>query len=222
MKFQTTLFLALATILQIVHSNGMPGMSGWEWDFAPSCAQSCLSSAYPTTTSWSNPCVTATALSSCVTSACTLTATSQSSAISSLSSIQSSLCSVYSSCSSASSSCTWGSGGPFSPWDRTNGSRPSGWAGPGPNGFYTFSCTDGRTSGWSTAPVTITSTSTGTAGTSVVTTVVNETATLVAAAVTNSGATATATGNSAARMQDVGVWGMGMVAAAGVGAVVLL
>ncbi len=40
MKFQTTLFLALASILQIVHSNGMPGMSGWEWDFAPSCAVS--------------------------------------------------------------------------------------------------------------------------------------------------------------------------------------
>jgi len=54
------------------------------------------------------------------------------------------------------------------------------------------------------------------------TTVVKETATLVAAAVTSSGAVATATGNSAARKQDVGVWGMGVVAAAGVGAVVLL
>lgn len=233
MKFQTT-FLLLASILQTVHSIGGPGNigTGWswnvDWDSAPSCARSCLSSAYPTTStiSWGSACATPSGLSNCIDSACTITATA--SAISSLSSVQSSLCSAYSSyssCTSASSSCTWPYTSPFSPWDRYNGSRPQGWIGPGSQGWYTYTCTDGRSTGWSTATLTLTSTSTGTAGTSVVTNVIEETATLVGAAVasgTTSSASSTATGSGGNKNGEVQLLGMGVVLAAGVGAVVLL
>ncbi|CZR63026.1 uncharacterized protein PAC_12923 [Phialocephala subalpina] len=233
MELQTTLFLLLASILRTVHSQGGPRGVDWgwnvDWDFAPECARSCLSSAYPTTStiSWGAPCSTPSGLSNCVNSACTITATA--SAYSSLTSVQASLCSVYSSyssCTSASSSCTWPYTSPFSPWDRHNGSRPQGWVGPGSQGWYTYTCTDGRSSGWSTATLTVTSTSTGTAGTSVLTNVIKETATLVAAAAaasgTTSGASSTATGSSGTKNGEVHVLGMGVVLAVGVGAMAML
>lgn len=74
--------------------------------------------------------------------------------------------------------------------------------------------------------MTLTSTVTGSAGTSVQTTVVKETATLVAAeengSSTTSSTTSSATGSSDARRSDVGVWGMGKLIVVGVCVVVML
>jgi hypothetical protein len=74
--------------------------------------------------------------------------------------------------------------------------------------------------------LTLTSTVSGSAGTSVQTTVVKETATLVAAdesgTSASSSAASTATGSSDASKGNVGVWGLGAFIAAGLWVVVML
>lgn len=213
MRFSATTLLALSSTIVSAQGWGSSGSGDWGGyggfgGLAPDCAvrdatvhfnfcllvhqlisflqKSCFSSAYSTLTTSMTACpMAASSLSSCVTSACsTIT-----SVAASLSSYQSQLCSAWSSCSSDSQGC-----GEF-------GWGADGWGGRGPNGFYTYTCTNGRSSGFTTRTQTFTTTTTANGIVSTFTTTRTQEATLVAAAVSGTG---TASSTSISRADAVG------------------